>query len=296
MHIGIVHYYSRPTWSVEQLMNAASRRGHNVGYYRIQGFEAAIGVDGVQINYMGKAFSADAIVLRSLGSVPSVEQLLKRVGVMEAYRLSAGIVINKPIAMLFARDKWFSLLRLYLHGIPVPKTIITENPYTAMRTIVEFGKTVFKPVIGSLGLGSVLVDNPDTAYHISRSLYAFKQPTYIQEYIEKPNYDIRVFVVGDRVIAAMKRVIERGWKTNIAQGARGVAISEKDHPEAFELAIKAAKVLKLDYTGVDIVVDLDGRYYVIEANASPLWRGLWMATGVNAAEHIIKYLEEIYRR
>ena len=161
---------------------------------------------------------------------------------------------------------------------------------------MEFGKAVFKPIIGSLGLGSVLVDNPDTAYQLSRSLYAFKLPIYIQRYIEKPGYDIRVFVVGDRVISAMKRVIECGWKTNIAQGARGVAISEKDYPDAFELAIKAAKVLGLDYTGVDIIVDHDGNYYIIEANASPLWRGLWMATGVNAAEYIIEYLEETYRR
>jgi len=221
---------------------------------------------GVSLGYLGKELNVDAVIVRSFGSTPSIEQLLKRIGVLEALRRKGVIVINKPIEMLLARDKWFSLLRLYL------------------------------PIIGSLGLGSVLVDNPDTAYQLSRSLYAFKLPIYIQRYIEKPGYDIRVFVVGDRVISAMKRVIECGWKTNIAQGARGVAISEKDYPDAFELAIKAAKVLGLDYTGVDIIVDHDGNYYIIEANASPLWRGLWMATGVNAAEHIIEYLEETYRR
>ena len=251
---------------------------------------------GVSLGYLGKELNVDAVIVRSFGSTPSIEQLLKRIGVLEALRRKGVIVINKPIEMLLARDKWFSLLRLYLAGLPVPETIITENPHTAMRALMEFGKAVFKPIIGSLGLGSVLVDNPDTAYQLSRSLYAFKLPIYIQRYIEKPGYDIRVFVVGDRVISAMKRVIECGWKTNIAQGARGVAISEKDYPDAFELAIKAAKVLGLDYTGVDIIVDHDGNYYIVEANASPLWRGLWMATGVNAAEHIIEYLEETYRR
>lgn len=294
--IAVVHYYSRPTWSVERLLETARKRGHDAVYYRVQGLDASIGGRGLTVSYMGSMVCIDAIVVRSLGSTPSVEQLLKRIGVLEALRSRGSIVINKPLSMLLARDKWFSLLRLYLAGIPVPETLVTENPHTAMRALVEYGRAVFKPIIGSLGLGSVLVDNPDTAYQLSRSLHAFKQPTYIQRYIEKPGYDIRVFVVGDHVVAAMKRVIESGWKTNIAQGARGVALRESDDPEAYELALKTARVLDLDYTGVDIIVDREGNHYVVEANASPLWRGLMQATGVDAAEHIIEYLETMYRR
>ncbi len=278
------------------LLEAARKRGHEAKYYRVQGLDAGIVRSGISIGYQGKELNVDAVIVRSFGSTLSVEQLLKRIGVLEALRRKGVIVINKPIEMLLARDKWLSLLRLHLAGLPVPETIVTENPHTAMRALMDFGKAVFKPIIGSLGLGSVLVDNPDAAYQFSRSLHTFKQPTYIQRYIEKPGYDIRVFVVGNRVIAAMKRVIDRGWKTNIAQGARGVAISEKDYPDAFELAIKTAEVLGLDYTGVDIIVDHDNNYYIVEANASPLWKGLWAATGVNAAEYIIEYLEKTYRR
>ena len=220
----------------------------------------------------------------------SIEQLLKRVGVLETIKIFKGPVINDPIKMILAREKWISLIHLYEAGLPVPRTIITENPYTAMRALQKYERAVFKPPIGSLGLGSILVNNPDIGYRLTRSLLAFKQPAYIQEYIEKPGYDIRVFVVGDIAIAAMKRVVSEGWKTNIARGAKGVKLSEKEDPEAYELAIKATKVLGLDYSGVDIIVDNDGRHYIIEVNASPLWRGLKEATGVDPAKYIVEHI------
>ncbi len=296
MRIGVVHYYSKPTWSVQQLIKAAEEKGHTPVYLRVQGIDAELGGERISLTYMGREIGAEALVVRSFGSTPSVEQLLKRVGVLEAFRASVGPAINKPLSMLWARDKWFSLLRLFLKGLPIPWTMVTENPYSAIRFTERYGRIVFKPIIGSLGLGSTLVENADTAYLLSRTLLAYKQPSYMQVYIEKPGYDIRAFVVGDHVIGAMKRVVREGWKTNIARGARGAPLREKDDPEAYELAVKAAEALDLDYTGVDIVVDHEGRHYIIEANASPLWRGLMEATGVNPAEHIIEYIENIARR
>ncbi len=252
--------------------------------------------EGIVVSIKGSRIKADAVIVRGLGVAPSIEQLMRRIGVLEALRLNGCFVINKPLSMLLARDKWFSLLTLYSAGLPVPRTIITENPYTSMRVINRYKKAVFKPIIGSLGLGSAYVEDPDIAYQLTKSLLSAKQPSYIQEYIDKPGYDIRVFVVGDHVVAAMKRVITKGWKTNIAQGAKGVALKEKDDPEAFELALKAAKLLQLDYTGVDIIVDKEGRHYIIETNASPLWKGLMDATGVNPAEHIIDYIIQKCRK
>ncbi len=251
---------------------------------------------GLDVSVRGSRVDADAVIVRSLGAAPSTEQLLKRVGVLEALRLTGRIVINKPIPMFFARDKWFSILRLKTAGLPVPRTLITENPYTVMRFINEYKKAVVKPVIGSLGLGSTFVNDPDIGYQVSKTLLSFKQPIYIQEFIEKPGFDYRIFVVGDQVVAAMKRVITSGWKTNIAQGAKGVPLKENDDPEAYELALKAVKTLDLDYSGVDIIVDQDGKHYIIEANASPLWRGLMEATGVNPAIHIIDYIIDKYKR
>ncbi|MCS7128379.1 MAG: RimK family alpha-L-glutamate ligase [Desulfurococcaceae archaeon] len=288
--VAVVHHSSTPTWSVSELIKCAKRRGHIARYYRIQDIDAAITDRGIVIQPFAKGFNVDAVVVRSLGINPSVEQLVKRMGILDALRLSGTIVINKPASMLQARDKWTALVKLYSSNIRVPETIVTENPFTAMKAVEKMGSSVFKPIIGSLGLGSALVSNTDIAFQISKSLNAFRQPTYIQKYIPKPGYDVRVFVVGERVVGAMKRVISRGWKTNIAQGARGVALKESDDPESYELGIKASKVLDLDYAGVDIVISKDSCRYVIEVNASPQWRGLMMATGVNPAEYIIEYV------
>ncbi len=288
--IAVVHHSSTPTWSVSELMKCARRKGHVARYYRIQDIDAAITDRGVVIQPFTKGFNVDAAIVRSLGINPSVEQLVKRMGILDTLRLSGTVVINKPTSMFQARDKWTALVKLHSSNIRVPETIVTENPFTAMKAVEKMGSSVFKPIIGSLGLGSTLVSNTDVAFQISKSLNAFKQPTYIQKYIPKPGYDVRVFIVGERVVGAMKRVISRGWKTNIAQGAKGIALKESDDPELYELGIKASKALDLDYAGVDIVVSMDNCRYVIEVNASPQWRGLMMATGVNPAEHIIEYV------
>lgn len=277
------------------MIRAAQLRGVNASYERIQLLDGILD-KGVDILSRGVVVDVDAIIVRSLGLTPSVEQVLKRIGVLEAFRLNGGIVVNKPIPMFFARDKWLSLLKLKRAGLPVPVTFITENPYSVMRFINKYGKTVVKPVIGSQGLGSTLVSDPDIGYQISRTLLTFKQPVYLQKYIEKPGYDYRIFIVGEQAIAAMKRIAQYGWKTNIAQGAKGVPLREKDDPEAFELALKATRILDLDYSGVDIVVDKEGRHYIVEVNASPLWKGLMEATGVNPAIHIIDFIISRYRR
>ena len=150
--------------------------------------------------------------------------------------------------------------------------------------------------MGSLGLGSTLISDPEIAFHITRSLININIPSYLQSYIEKPGYDIRAFVVGDQVIGAMKRK-STYWKTNIAQGAIGENLDIKKYPEIEELSIKSTKILKLDYAGVDIIYNKNTeKYYVIEVNAFPQWKGLKQATGVDPAIHIIKHLIDKIKR
>ncbi len=296
MKIGIIHYRSTPPWSAQDLIRATSELGHTPVYMKIQELDAEINRGEIRVYSRRNNVEVDAAVIRSLGPTPSLELFFKRLGIIEALEHSTCI-INSSRAIIDTRDKWRSLLRLAFNGIPVPTTIMTENPFMAKGFVDKHGRAVFKPLIGSLGLGSTLIPDPDLAYHISRSLLSLRLPSYLQEYIEKPGYDLRIFVVGGEVIGAMKRVISSGWKTNIAQGARGIRVFEKDYPDEFETAIKTAEVLGLDYTGVDIIIDKNtGKHYVIEANASPLWRGLKEATGIDPAKSIISYLVEKTRR
>ncbi len=295
MKILLIHYKPEPPWSVRELINASKSLGHEPLYIRVNELDAYIINGVIRVTRGEEQVIGDAGIVRGIGLRLRLETFMRRMGLLEALNTYTPL-INKPYNTLLARDKWLSLLMLARNNIPVPETVITENPFTAKRFVEKHGRAVFKPLMGSLGLGSTLLFDPDIAFHISRTLYNLNLPSYLQVYIEKPGYDFRVFVVGDRVIGAMKRV-GISWKTNIAQGAHGIGISESDYPEVFKLGIKSAKILGLDYAGIDIVYDtVNDKYYVIEVNAFPQWRGLKTATGIDPATHIIEYLIDNVRR
>ncbi|MCD6300655.1 MAG: RimK family alpha-L-glutamate ligase [Staphylothermus sp.] len=295
MKILLIHYRTNPPWSVEELIKACNFLGYRYEYLKIGELDSIISNNEIIVKHHANKISGEGAVVRGLGLKLGIDLFMKRIGVLEALEQSMP-VINSPKSITYTRDKWRSLLRLARHGIPVPPTMITENPFSAKRFLEEHRKAVFKPLMGSLGLGSTLINDPDIAFHVTRSLINVNIPSYYQSYLEKPGYDIRVFIVGDRVIGAMKRKSVH-WKTNIAQGAIGENLNIQDYPELEELSIKSTKILGLDYAGVDIVYDKNTeKYYVIEVNAFPQWKGLKQATGVDPAIHIIKHLMDKIKR
>jgi len=290
LKIAVVHYHSTPTPSARELLEAVEKLGHQPVYLKIHELDAYLEDGKTIVKLHDKEVDIDAGIVRSLGAHVTLDTYTRRLGVLEALATKA-VIVNKPEAIAYTRDKWRSLLRLAQHGISVPTTLVTENPFTAMRFCSKHGKVVYKPLMGSLGLGSMLVEDPDLAYHVTRSLTNLRISSYYQVFLEKPGFDFRVFVVGEEVIGAMKRVAESGWKTNIAQGARGVKIDYSAYPEVYDIALKAVKVLGLDYAGVDIAYDKNtDKYYVLEVNAFPQWEGLKTATGVDVAKHIVSYV------
>lgn len=289
MKIAVVEYRKIPPVTARELIEAIERRGHNSVYLKAHLLDARITSDDVKIYHGSELVEIDAALLRNFGLFLNIDTFLKRLGVLEALA-SKVPVINNPSATLVTRDKWRCLLRLHLNKLPVPETIVTENPFSAMRFTMEKKAVVYKPIMGSLGLGSTLIKDPDLSFQVTRSLKNLGLPSYYQIYLEKPGYDYRVFVVGENVIGAMKR-ISNSWKTNIAQGATGVPIKEAEDPEPFKLALRAIKVLGLDYAGVDVAYDAKtSKYYVLEVNAFPHWEGLRKATGVNPPDIIVDYL------
>lgn len=289
MKIGVIEYRKEPVGTVKELIDAVASRGCEPVYIKTHLLDAIISESGVKLYYKGQVVDIDAALLRNLGLFMNVDTFLRRLGALEALA-SLVPVVNHPLATLVSRDKFRCLLKLYLGGLPVPETLVTENPISAMRFVAEKSITVYKPLTGSLGLGSLLVSDKDLAFYITRGLKNIGLPSYYQVYLEKPGYDYRVFVVGDSVIGAMKRVSPT-WKTNIAQGAQGIPVRENEAPEVYSLALKATKVLGLDYAGVDIAFDMKTeKHYILEVNAFPHWEGLRKATGVNPPEVIVDYL------
>ncbi|MEM2014163.1 MAG: RimK family alpha-L-glutamate ligase [Desulfurococcaceae archaeon] len=289
MKIGVIEYRKEPSGTAKELINAVLAKGHEPVYLKTHLLDAVLSETSIKVYHKGQLVDMDGALLRNLGLFMNLDTFLKRLGVLEALATMI-LVVNHPTATLTARDKFRCLLRLKLSNLPVPETLVTENPFTAMRFVSEKNIVVYKPLTGSLGLGSTIVGDSDLAFYITRGLKNIGLPSYYQAFLEKPGYDYRVFVVGDEVIGAMKRV-SKSWKTNIAQGAQGVPVKESEEPEVFSLALKAARTIGLDYAGVDIAYDMKtAKHYILEVNAFPHWEGLRRATGVNPPEIVVDYL------
>jgi len=296
MKVAVVHEAPIPTWSSRQLILAFEELGVEAIYLRASKIVAGIFNNKLEIMYSPSMneLTFNAIVLRNLGYITLLDQLLRRLDVFRQIESMGIPVINPADKMMLARDKYASLMLLKRAGMPVPETIVTEDIHVAMKVAEKWRDVVIKPIIGSMGLGSIRTSDPDVVYRIARTLLSLGQPLYIQKYVEKPNRDIRLFVVSNEVIAAAYRIQPTGyWKTNVAQGAKVKAL--KPDKELEELAIKSTEVLGLHYSGVDIAESNEG-YIVLEVNASPNWKGLMKATGINPAKYIAKHIIELIRK
>ncbi|BBL46703.1 MULTISPECIES: RimK family alpha-L-glutamate ligase [Metallosphaera] len=293
--IAVVHESQKVTEASKQLLLEIKARGHTAYYIRVSRINSSIGED-LGISYAGKKLEIDGALIRNLGFLTTIEQMIRRVDVLREIESRGVVTMNNVGSMLLARDKYASISRLHKAGIPVPYTALVEDPFEVMRLVEEWGEVVIKPLVGSLGLGSVKVSDPDIAFRVAKSILSVNQPVYVQKYVKKPNRDIRAFVVGDRLLGSIYRISQENWKTNVAQGALVQAISSADLKEIEEISVKATKALGLDYSGVDIVEDLEGGYKVLEVNGAPMWKGFQTATSLNPAKYIVNLLLEKIRK
>ena len=200
----------------------------------------------------------------------------------------AGIKeINSTYPFRRSRDKYATQYTLQAAGIPIPKTFTTESLARAYEKTQEMIPIIYKPILSSMGRGSMKFDDVDLAYNAYKMLDRLYHPLIIQGYIPNPGRDIRIFVIGDECVGAVYKYIPKGqWKSNVAQG--GKMVEEEMPSEIIELGFKAARTMGLDYCGVDIMESSDGPV-VLEVNAAPGWQGLNEATGKDVAELIVRY-------
>src|SRR3989449_4915125 len=133
-----------------------------------------------------------------------------------------------------------------------------EHPDEAMAAFRTLGDVIVKPLFGSMGLGMVRVSDEEMAFRVFRTLETLRSVYYLQRAIDHDGCDVRVFVVGGRVIGAIERSAP-GWKTNLARGGRGRAVTL---PAArVESALAAVKAVGADYAGVDLLPARDGTTY-----------------------------------
>jgi RimK family alpha-L-glutamate ligase len=148
------------------------------------------------------------------------------------------------------------------------------------------GDVIVKPLFGSLGMGIIRLTSEDIAYRVFRALETTNSVYYLQEFLSHNGEDIRVFTIGDEVVASMKRVSDN-WKTNISSGGKPKPYNPSI--EIKDICLKAANQLGLDYTGVDVIIS-NGDIYVIELNSTPGWEGLQSVTDIDITKRLVKYV------
>lgn len=238
------------------------------------------------INGIDLSKDIDAMITRPIGR-GSLEEILFRMNLLHRLERLGLLIINPPLAIERSVDKYNSLTIFKENGLPVPRTAVTESHDEALECFHELGgDVVVKPLFGSRGVGASRINDPDIAARVFRTISFHHGVLYLQQFVNHGGSDIRAFVIGDQVVAAMRR-ISTNWKTNVSLGAKPVTLNLSEELE--KLAVKAANVIGCKVTGVDLIEGPDGPL-LIELNSQPGWKGLQSVTRLNIANEIISYI------
>ena len=237
----------------------------------------------------------DAVHVRTFAA-GSFEAITKRLGILHALGDLGVVVWNSARAIERCVDKSMTSFLLARAGVPTPRAWTIESAEAA-RALVEReaprGPLVLKPLFGAQGKGLRLIRSPADL----PSSEAVAGVYYLQRFVPLASEqfeDYRLFVVRDRVVAAMMRRAST-WITNVKQGGRPIAIAPD--PKMERLALAAASAVGATIAGVDIMIGMEGAPTVLEINSMPAWSGLQTVSTCNVAEAIAKSLmDELARR
>ena len=276
-------------WQTDELCRALHQRGHSGFVVPYESLVAGLGASDSLSSGSESILDADAVLARIIPT-GSLEQIIFRVDALHWLEDRGVTVMNSPRAIERCVDKFYTTALLREAGLPVLETVVCEQPDAALAAIRTMGDAVVKPIFGSLGHGIVRVSDPDLAHRVVESLAQIRAVFYVQRAVDHGGRDVRVFVVGGRVLASIERQAPDGeWRTNVSRGGQVRAI---DVPHAWaEYAVRAAAIVGADYAGVDLLPSADGRVFVLEVNGIPGWKGLQQATGIDVAGALVEHLE-----
>lgn len=213
--------------------------------------------------------------------------------IVRQFEVMGTFCVNRSDAISRSRDKLRSLQILAGQDVGLPRTGFANKPDNIKDLIKNVGgaPVVIKLLEGTQGIGVVLAETSKAAESIIEAFMGLKANILVQEYIkEAGGADIRCFVVGDQVVAAMKRQAAEGeFRSNLHRGGTATLVELSEEEQA--TAINAAKALGLNVCGVDILQSANGPV-VMEVNSSPGLEGIEMATGKNVAGMIYEFIEQ----
>ena len=276
-------------YSTRRLAQAAKERGHEPRVINPLHCYMNITTHRPAIYYKGETLEGfDAVVPRIGASIT-----FYGTAVLRQFEMMGVYPVNESVAITRARDKLRSLQLLSRKGIGLPVTGFAHSPDDIQNVINMVGGAplVIKLLEGTQGIGVVLAETKQAAESVIEAFYGLRANIMVQEFIrEARGADTRCFVIGDRVVAAMKRQAREGeFRSNLHRG--GSAIIAKLTPEERSTAVRAANAMGLNVAGVDILRSNHGPV-VMEVNSSPGLEGIESATGKNIAGMIIEFAEK----
>lgn len=276
-------------YSTRRLVDTAIARGHQVEVIDPTLCYMNINHNALSIHYRGAALEGfDAVIPRIGASITFYgNAVLRQFEMMGVYCLNTADAISR------ARDKLNSMQLLARDGIGLPVTGFADKPGDIPDLIEMVGGAplVIKLLEGTQGIGVVLAETRTAAESVIEAFMGLNANILVQQYIsEAKGADIRCFVVGNKVVAAMKRQAKAGeFRSNLHRG--GTATAVKLSAAERKTALQAAKCMGLAVAGVDILQSSDGPV-VMEVNSSPGLEGIEAATTVDVAGAILDYLQQ----
>ena len=278
-----------PGWHGKRLQEAFAARGREAVFVSPKdcSLDLLPGQPGVVIPGFEHALP-DGVFVRGVPG-GTLQQVIARLDILHALKLLGVTVYNDGRAVERTVDKAMTSLLLHIGRVPTPPTWVCESRWQAhaiiQRETMAGRRLVIKPLFGSQGQGVHLLDRnsrlPVPMQEHVDGLY------YLQGYVDSGEgawHDHRVFVIGGRAVGAMVRH-GSSWINNVAQGGRCEPLPAGG--EIAELALAAAKAVGIDYCGVDIIRDRQGRLFVLEVNSIPAWKGLQGVVGTDIAQVLV---------
>lgn len=281
-------------YSCQRLLQAVKKKGHQLDILDPNRFLLKLHQNQPHFSlyYQTNTDTAPYLLEKYHAVIPRFGTTSTQTGCAVLRHFSAQKVpcLNDSESFWKARDKWQSLQILTSAGIAVPNTLFSGNEFDINQAVQQLAMPmILKTLTGSQGIGVMLAEQEKSAVSILETLRIANLPTLQQAFIhEAQGSDIRCFVIGDKVVAAMKRKGKEGeFRANFHRG--GSAENYKAPLEMQDIAVKAAKAFGLDVAGVDLILSKE-QPLVLEVNSSPGLELIEKVSGVDIAEKMIAYL------
>ncbi len=275
-------------YSAKRFREAASARGHEARILDTLRFAIGLERGRPELIYRGKRMRKYDAVLPRIGASITFFGL----AVLRQFEQMGVYTINESVAIQRSRDKLRSMQILSRYDVGLPATAFVRGREDVLPAIERVGgvPVILKVLEGTQGVGVILAESARTALAIVETLQSAKQQVLIQKFVsESKGRDIRAFVVGDRVVAAMRRTAQGDeFRSNVHRGGKAASLTLD--PAFAETAVRAAQIMGLRLAGVDMLEGERGPQ-VMEVNSSPGLEGIENATGVDVAGAIIEEFE-----